>query len=205
MEFHEKLQSLRKRRGMTQEELAEALFVSRTAISKWESGRGYPNIESLKAISSFFDVSIDDLLSGERLLSIAEKENRSNLRAVYDLLLGMVDLLSCLLIVLPLYPKTVAEYVYSVNLWMYRDISPRIYLLYWLLFLTLVLCGAAKMLPARLQAERGRKPLTITSMTLGVVTVLLLAMAGETYAVTLAFLLLLIKTVLLFQKRKRQE
>ena len=53
MEFHEKLQELRKDRGLTQEELAEALFVSRTAISKWESGRGYPNIESLKEISKF--------------------------------------------------------------------------------------------------------------------------------------------------------
>jgi transcriptional regulator with XRE-family HTH domain len=38
VEFHEKLLELRKRRGLTQEELAEALFVSRTAISKWESG-----------------------------------------------------------------------------------------------------------------------------------------------------------------------
>lgn len=54
MEFGEKLQELRKSKGLTQEELAEALYVSRTAISKWESSRGYPNIESLKEISSFF-------------------------------------------------------------------------------------------------------------------------------------------------------
>lgn len=53
MEFHEKLQELRKQRGMTQEELATALYVSRTAVSKWESGRGYPSIDSLKAISGF--------------------------------------------------------------------------------------------------------------------------------------------------------
>lgn len=41
MEFHEKLQKLRSDEGLTQEELAEKLFVSRTAVSKWESGRGY--------------------------------------------------------------------------------------------------------------------------------------------------------------------
>lgn len=70
MELSEKLQELRKEKGLTQEELAEALFVSRTAISKWESGRGVPNIESLKAISKFFSVSIDELLSGEEILKI---------------------------------------------------------------------------------------------------------------------------------------
>ena len=48
MEFHEKLQELRKKKGLTQEELAEMLFVSRTAVSKWETGRGYPSIDSLK-------------------------------------------------------------------------------------------------------------------------------------------------------------
>ena len=62
MEFNEKLQELRKGRGLTQEELAEELFVSRTAVSKWESGRGYPSIDSLKAISRYFSVTIDELI-----------------------------------------------------------------------------------------------------------------------------------------------
>ena len=59
MEFHEKLQELRKKKGLTQEELAEALYVSRTAVSKWESGRGYPSIDSLKAIGSFFGMTYE--------------------------------------------------------------------------------------------------------------------------------------------------
>ena len=78
MEFHEKLQALRRQRGLTQEELAAALFVSRTAISKWESGRGYPSIDSLKAISGFLSVSIDALLSGEEVLTIAREEQQSH-------------------------------------------------------------------------------------------------------------------------------
>ena len=82
MEFNEKLQELRKSKGMTQEELAKELYVSRTAVSKWESGRGYPNIESLKEISKYFSVSIDELLSGDKLISIAEKENKDNITSV---------------------------------------------------------------------------------------------------------------------------
>ena len=47
MEFNEKLQQLRKNKGLTQEELAQAIYVSRTAVSKWESGRGLSVISCL--------------------------------------------------------------------------------------------------------------------------------------------------------------
>ena len=73
----ENLKTLRKNKGLTQEELAIRINVVRQTVSKWESGRGYPNIESLKEISKFFSVSIDELLSGEKLLFIAEKEKRA--------------------------------------------------------------------------------------------------------------------------------
>ncbi len=202
MEFHEKLQELRKSRGLTQEELAEALFVSRTAISKWESGRGYPSIDSLKEISSYFSVSIDDLLSGEQLIFIAEKENKSNFNSVCDLLLGFVDLFSLMLIVLPLYPKPVSGYIYSVNLFGYVDSNAFMIRIYWALFISLTITGIVKILMVYFKYEKGKKAVTFISVGLSIIAVLFLAMAREPYAITVTFLLLLIKGILLYEQTK---
>lgn len=197
MELHEKLQILRKNRGMTQEELAEALFVSRTAVSKWESGRGYPSIDSLKEISNYFSITIDELLSGEKLLSIAEREKQAGIRRICDLLFGITDLFSLLLILLPLYPKTVNGYVYSVSLSAYTEIAAANRMAYWILFLALILTGIIKILWNT--REKKRDAVTACSMVLSTLTVLLLALAGETYAVAMAFLLLLVKGALLMK------
>lgn len=202
MEFHEKLQELRKGRGLTQEELAEALFVSRTAISKWESGGGYPSIDSLKEIASYFSVSIDDLLSGEQLIFIAEKENKSNLNSVCDLLLGVVDLFSLMLIFLPLYPKPVNGYIYSVNLLGYVDSNAFIIRIYWALFISLTITGIVKILTVYFKYEKSKKVVTFISVGLSIIAVLFLAMAREPYAATVTFLLLLIKGILLYEQAK---
>lgn len=66
MAFAEKLKSIRKQAGMSQEQLAEKLGVSRQAVTKWETDAGIPDIENIMAISALFDISIDDLLSNER-------------------------------------------------------------------------------------------------------------------------------------------
>lgn len=63
MTFGSKIRALRESRGMTQDDLAAALYVTRTAVSKWENDRGYPNIDSLKTLANFFGVSLDELLS----------------------------------------------------------------------------------------------------------------------------------------------
>lgn len=202
MEFCEKLQELRKHRGLTQEELAEALFVSRTAVSKWESGRGYPSIDSLREIANYFSVTIDELLSGERLLSIAEREKRAGIRGVCDLLFGLTDLLAFMLVVLPLYPKPLDGYVYAVNLFAYTDATPVNLTVYRLLFAGLILLGALKILLLQLKSGKGRKCMTAGSVTLGIAAVVYPALAGETYAVVVAFLLLLIKGILLFKNVK---
>ena len=202
MEFHEKLQELRKSRGLTQEELAEVLYVSRTAISKWESGRGYPSIDSLKEISNYFSVTIDELLSSEKMLSIAEKENKANLRSMCDLLFGLLDVCSIILIILPLYPNKVNELVYSVNLFAYTQTTSLNRLLYWFIFISLVVAGVIKLLLTKLGMEIYNRIMTGLSMVISVLAVLLLAMTRESYAVVVAFLLLVIKGCLLFKYAK---
>ena len=66
MTFAENLKMLRRQAGMSQEQLAEKLGVSRQAVTKWETGAGIPDIENIMAISALFDISIDDLLSNEK-------------------------------------------------------------------------------------------------------------------------------------------
>lgn len=68
-------------------------------------------------------MTIDELLSGEKLLSIAEKENKSNMQNLCSILIGAIDLFHFLLIVLPLYPKSMKEYIASVNLFGYTETS----------------------------------------------------------------------------------
>ena len=67
MTFAEKLKSMRKQSGMSQEKLAEKIGVSRQAITKWENNTGIPDIENMLALSSLFNVSVDELLSNEKI------------------------------------------------------------------------------------------------------------------------------------------
>ncbi|MBR3610873.1 MAG: helix-turn-helix transcriptional regulator [Oscillospiraceae bacterium] len=202
MEFCEKLQELRKSKGLTQEELAEVLYVSRTAVSKWESGRGLPNIDSLKEISAYFSVSIDDLLSADKIIFIAEKEKKSCIKSICDLLFGLMDILSFLLIILPLYPKTVDSFVYSVNLFKYTETTSFNLSVYWTIFLSLTISGIVKLISDKLKIYKISKFITVCSVLINITAVLYLALSKEPYAVTVIFLILLIKFFLLFKISK---
>jgi len=124
MEFHEKLQELRKQRGMTQGELAAALYVSRTAVSKWESGRGYPSIDSLKAISGFFGVSLDQLLSSEAVLTLAEEDSKEQESRTRSLVFGALDCCTGMLLVLPLFGQRDREPIRQVSLLSLTGVAP---------------------------------------------------------------------------------
>ena len=198
MEFHEKLQELRKSRNLTQEELAEALYVSRTAISKWESGRGYPSIDSLKAISGFFSISIDELLSADALVSIAEKENRSNIQRICDVLFGTVDLIGILLALLPLYSRQMDNSVIAVNLWNFKPENNWISIICLVLIVAFVLLGIVKIVLNYMRIDKGKDIITISSVLISMIAVLYFSMIRETYCVVIVFLQLMIKGGLFF-------
>ena len=74
MSFAENLKQIRKEKGFSQEELAEIMNVSRQAVSKWEQGIGYPEVEKLLLLSSKLNISLDSLMSAE----IAQNNNSEN-------------------------------------------------------------------------------------------------------------------------------
>ncbi len=136
------------------------------------------------------------------MIFIAEKENKSNLNRVCDLLFGIVDLFSLMLIFLPLYPEPINGYIYSVNLFGYVDSNVFIIRIYWTLFISLTITGIVKILMVYFNFEKGKKVVTSISVGLSIIAVLFLAMAREPYAITVTFLLLLIKVFLLYKQAK---
>lgn len=74
VEFGEKVKHLREEKGMTQQTMAESLYVTRQAVSRWECGARYPDLLTAKKISRILDVSLDELLSGEEIKEKVEKE-----------------------------------------------------------------------------------------------------------------------------------
>ena len=203
MEFNEKLQQLRKKTDLTQEQLAEELFVSRTAISKWESGKGYPNIESLKGISKFFSVSIDDLLSSEELITLAQTENRSNLNKIFNLTVGILDLMAIAFLFIPFYGQQEGDFVRLVSLFHLRDTSPTTSTIY---ISVPILLGVLGMIALVIQHNGNNKwghRCKTASFLLHTFALLVFIATRQPYATSLLFMLLIVKVVLLLQSNQK--
>ena len=200
MKFNEKLQELRKQQGLTQEMLAEALFVSRTAVSKWESGRGYSNIDSLKAIAAFFGVTVDDLLSGNEVLTIAEEDAKLKKDHFHDLLFGLLDLCFAAFLFLPLFRQKADGGIRAVSLLSLVEVSPWLRTAYVAVVVTLTAWGV---LTLALQScrhpfwLRGKRTL---SLLLNAVGATLFIISLQPYAAVLALIFLAIKAVMLLRR-----
>ena len=106
---------------------------------------------------------------------------------------------------MPLYPKHVDGYVFSVNLLSYKETSSVSILIYCILIGLLILSGIIKILITELKPEKDQRVLKIISMLIGTLMILLLAVTREAYAVTVAFILFIIKGMLLLKYVKTEN
>ena len=200
MEFNEKLQELRKQKGLTQEELAESLYVSRTAISKWESGRGYPNIESLKAIAKFYSVTIDELLSGEEVLTIAEEDQKQKESHLRDLVFGLLDLSVAMFFFVPFFGQKADGFVQAVPLLSLTGVAPYLKATYFAVAIGMIASG---ILTLALQNYRGAlwvRNKNKISLALNAAGALLFIVSSQPYAAAILFIFLAIKVTMLIKK-----
>ena len=199
MEFNEKLQELRKQKGLTQEELAEALYVSRTAISKWESGRGYPNIDSLKAISKYFSISLDELLSGDELLTIAEEDNKQREKHFRGLVFGLLDLSAAMFLFLPFFGQRVDGMIQEVSLLSLTAVETYVKIPYMVIVLGIILWGILTLTlqnckwPIWLQSKEK------VSLGLSALGALSFMISQQPYAAGFTFIFLVIKALMLIK------
>ena len=201
MEFNEKLQELRRKKGITQEELANTLYVSRTAISKWESGRGYPSIDSLKAIAKFYSVTVDELLSGEELLEVANEDGKQKVSHIRDLVFGLLDISFVLLLFLPIFAMRSEETLQSVSLIAFGDGKLYLKIIFLFIVSLTTLFGVATLALQGLQSANWIKIKSIASLSLGAISVLLFTVSLQPYAAIFAFALLLIKAIMLIKRQ----
>ena len=183
-EFNEKLQELRKARNLTQEELAESIFVSRTAVSKWESGRGYPSIESLKELSRFFS---------------AEGDKREFVGRYTSLICGMLDVMLVLLLFLPAFGNGPGD-PSAISLLALSGTSPWVKAVFAAVVAATIICGLCEVFVSYYDKSYRRRALLTIGIALSVACVAAFIVARQPYAGIVSFALLVAKSLLLIRR-----
>ena len=199
MEFNEKLQELRKQKGLTQEELAQALYVSRTAVSKWESGRGYPSIDSLKATAKYFGVTVDELLSGDELLNIAEEDTKQKEDRLRDLVFGLLDVSVALFLFLPLFGEKSDGVIREVSLLSLNGLSPYLKISYYAVVAVIVLTGLLTLALQNCRCTLRVRLKSKLSLLLNTVGAFLFIVSLQPYAAIFLLAFLTIKALMLIK------
>ena len=199
MDFQDKLKELRKNRGLTQEELAQALFVSRTAISKWESGKGYPNIDSLKAISKYFCVSLDDLLSTDEIITIAEEDGKQKERHLRNLVFGLLDCSIAMFLFLPFFGQRVDGVIQEVSVLMLTEEEIYIKIPYLIIVFSMTVWGILMLALQDCQVSFWLQKKDKISLGLGAVGALLFMISRQPYASAYLCLSLVIQALMLIK------
>lgn len=193
MELYKKIQTLRKERGLTQEELANMLFVSRTAVSKWETGRGIPSMDSLQMIAKLFNISIDSLLSADEIIMVAKNENKESISRYAFFINGIFNVFAAITLFLPLYKLEINHQFYSVVLY---NLGGWLATVYFFLTLIIVVIGIIQILLNKTGSKKLKMVFSFIDLTVNIITVFVLIMSGQPYPAVTFFLFFVIKMIL---------
>ncbi|MBQ1399588.1 MAG: helix-turn-helix transcriptional regulator, partial [Lachnospiraceae bacterium] len=185
-----------------QEELAEALYVSRTAVSKWESGRGYPGIDSLKEISRFFGVTIDGLLGADEILSAAEQEKERLIGRYTSFICSALDILTVILLFIPVFGNGDAAHS-AVSLTGLTAVSPWVRIFFTVVIIVTVLNGVCGAVISHLDRPAWNRHRLLTGIGLSVIGTAVFLMTRQPYAGILCLAVLVIKITLLLRGKDR--
>ena len=199
MELSKKIKQIRNENKLTQEQFAEKMLVSRTAVSKWENGTCYPSIDSLKYMSQTFNVSLDKLLSSEEILEIAKTENQSNRSKYNSLLFCLLDSVRIIFIFLPLYSYKTNDFVYSVTLFNSNDLGTTLKIVFILIFIMFLILGIIELI---FNFKGNNKLINKISIFLDVTSIFVLLFTKQPYVIALMFVIFIIKTIMLANVNK---
>ena len=199
MKFNEKLQKLRKQKGITQEELAQALYVSRAAVSKWESGRGYPGIDSLKAIGEFFGVTVDELLSGNELLCAAQEDSRRKENHIRDLVFGLLDCSIAMYFFLPFFRQKENGVILASALVTLDGISSWLKTAYYILVIGAVIAGILLLALQNCTRAFWSRNKSKVSLLINALGAILFVICLQPYAAAYLLMILAIKVLMLIK------
>ena len=201
MEFNEKLQKLRTNEILTQEELAEKLYVSRAAISKWESGRGYPSIDSLKAIAKYFHVTIDELIGSEEIVNLAEQDMKSSNKKYTALICGILDCLTLLLFFLPVFGNGGKTDVESVSLLAMTGAGLWLKIVFISVIGMTILNGFCTVIISNFDKPAWNKHRVVTGVGLSILGTMLFILSRQPYAGVFYLCILVIKGILVIKSK----
>lgn len=198
MQFHEKLKAYRISAGWTQEQLAENIYVSRVTVSKWETGRGFPNLGSLQQLAALFSVTVDDLLSTDELVTIVQDQVRNTKDHFSSLIFGILDFLVILLLMLPVFNDTNST---SVGLFAFSPVAPFIQPLVIAIVSFLALFGVAELALQQRLSQPKNLAVQMLSLFLSLVLLVLFLVIRQPYGGVYVLSLLVGKSFLLMKRR----
>jgi len=199
MELSKKIKQIRNDNKLTQEQFAEKMLVSRTAVSKWENGTCYPSIDSLKYLAKTFNVSLDKLLSSEEILEIAKTENQSNMSKYNGLLFCLLDIVKILFIFLPLYSYETNDFVYSVSLFNSNDLGTILKIIFILIFITFLVLGIIELI---FNYKGNNSLINRISLFFDAISIFILLFTKQPYVISLMFVIFIIKIIMLINVNK---